>query len=309
MVVIKRSVIQIANSTQLVSLPRKWTKKYNVQKGDELEVEERGNSLAILTESSPSSKEISLNISSLTPKQSERLIARTYQKGYDVIKIKYDNPQSGMSIQNKVKELLGFEIIEKTKDQILIKSISQKLDIGFDSSLRRVFLILIDLAETCLEGFAKNDKIAMESVYDKDFDLNKFCYFCLRSIRKGLHGEFGNYILYFLIDTLEYVGDEYKRLNKNLAKISEKRRKQFISLVSEVNTLVKLDYEFFYNPHKEKLNSAIKIHNDINDLIESMKGAKDENELSALNSLYFISSIVYNQISMRIDALKDLEDG
>ena len=46
----KRSVIQIANSTQLISLPRKWSLKFNIQKGDELEVEEEGNKLLSKTE-------------------------------------------------------------------------------------------------------------------------------------------------------------------------------------------------------------------------------------------------------------------
>ena len=35
-VIMKRKVIQIANSTQLISLPRKWSQKYGVKKGDEI---------------------------------------------------------------------------------------------------------------------------------------------------------------------------------------------------------------------------------------------------------------------------------
>ena len=34
----KRKVIQIANSTQLISLPRKWSQKYGVKKGDEITI-------------------------------------------------------------------------------------------------------------------------------------------------------------------------------------------------------------------------------------------------------------------------------
>ena len=36
----RRKVIQIAESTQLISLPRKWALKYNIKKGEELEIEE-----------------------------------------------------------------------------------------------------------------------------------------------------------------------------------------------------------------------------------------------------------------------------
>ena len=43
----RRKVIQIANSTQLISLPRKWSLQFNIKKGDELEVEEQGSKLSI----------------------------------------------------------------------------------------------------------------------------------------------------------------------------------------------------------------------------------------------------------------------
>ena len=45
----KRKVIQIAESTQLVSLPRKWALKYGVKKGDEVDVLEEGNKIVVST--------------------------------------------------------------------------------------------------------------------------------------------------------------------------------------------------------------------------------------------------------------------
>src|SRR3989338_8169015 len=98
----KRKVIQIANSTQLVSLPRKWTQKYGVKKGDEIEVEEDGDRLLIKTESIPNSREIEVDVGGLTPRLADRFIARAYQKGYDLITVKYDKPELAIAIQEKV---------------------------------------------------------------------------------------------------------------------------------------------------------------------------------------------------------------
>ena len=61
----KRKVIQIANSTQLISLPREWAKKYNIKKGDELEIEAKGNKLEICCEKDIELENISINISGL----------------------------------------------------------------------------------------------------------------------------------------------------------------------------------------------------------------------------------------------------
>ena len=60
-----RKVIQIADSTQLISLPRQWTKKYNVKKGDELEVVEKDNMLEVSTKRADQEMEITLDVSGL----------------------------------------------------------------------------------------------------------------------------------------------------------------------------------------------------------------------------------------------------
>lgn len=305
MVKIKRKVIQIANSTQLVSLPRQWSKKYNVQKGDELEVEEDGDQIIIKTDSTPRVKNITVDVSGLTPRLADRFMARAYQKGYDEIIVKYDKPELAIAIQNKIKELLGFEVMEQTKDTLLIRSISHKIEIDFDSTFRRAFLIVLDMGNTCLEAFSKGDKKTLNNLFYKDFDVNKFCYFCLRSINKGFHREFGTYILYYLIESLEDVGDEYKALAKHLAKINT-RKKNLIEMISKVNQLTKLGYEFFYKPEKSMAVSAINLHNEIREEIKNLLTTKDINEAAALNSLDLIARIVYHYPTMRLDTLKSL---
>jgi len=297
---IKRSVIQIANSTQLISLPRKWSLKYNIQKGDELEVEEDGDKIIVRTESGPSTKEIVVDVSGLTPRLADRFMARSYQKGYDKITVKYNDPETAIAIQNKIKELLGFEIMEQTNS-----SISQKLNIDFDSSLRRSFLIVLDMANTSLEAFSKGDKKTLENLYHKDFDLNKFCYFCLRYINKGFHGEFGTYILYYLIESLEDVGDEYKALAKHLAKVKTKK-KDLISVISKVNELTKIGYEFFYKPENEKATRCIALYNEAREEIRNLLSTRDINEAAALNSLDLIARTMYHFPTMRLDTLKGL---
>ena len=301
----KRKVIQIANSTQLISLPRKWSQKYGVKKGDEIEVEEDGDRLLITTESTPTTKDIEVDVSGLTPRLADRFIARAYQKGYDSITVNYDKAELAIAVQEKVKELLGFEVMEQSKNMIVIKSISAKLDIDFDSSLRRAFLIVIDMADTCLEAFEKSDNKTLENLYLKDFDVNKFCYFCLRFINKGFQGGFGTYILYYLIESLEDVGDEYKALAKHLAKVKIKKN-NLIKIISKVNEITKISYEFFYKPEKEKAVRSIALCNEVREEIKNLLSTKDVNEAAALNSLEFIARIVYHYPTMRLDTLKEL---
>lgn len=289
----------------MISLPRKWSQKYNIQKGDELEVEEQGNKIIVQTESGTSNKEIMVDVSGITPRLADRFIARAFQKGYDTITLNYDDPEIAIAIQDKVKELLGFEIMEQTKNTMIIKSISQKLNIEFDSSLRRAFLIVIEMSETCLEAYKQGDKKTLENLHYKDFDVNKFCYFCLRYINKGFYGEFGTYILYYLIETLEDAGDEYKALANHLAKIKT-RKKNLIDVLSKVNELTKIGYDFFYKPEKDKAVKSINLYNQVRGEIQKLLSTPDQNEAASLNSLDLIARMMYHFPTMRLDTLKGM---
>lgn len=305
MVTIKRSVIQIANSTQLISLPRKWSQKYGVKKGDELEITENGGSLKITTEKVSHVEEITVDVSGLTPRLADRFLARAYQKGYDKITIEFDKPELMIAIQNKVPELLGFEIMEQGKNSCIIQTISSKLEVDFDSSLRKAFIITLDMANSCLEALKNNENKTLENLYHRDFDVNKFCYFCLRAINKGQHEGFGTYILYYLIELLEDVGDEYKALAKILTNV--KSKKELIAILAKVNEAFKLGYEFFYKPEKFKAVEAIQLYNQTRQEIDNTFGKlKNVNDLKALMSMNDILKMVYHYPTMRLDTLKEL---
>ena len=303
--IIKRSVIQVANSTQLISLPRKWAQQFNIKKGDELDVEEDGNKLIITSSGTPDTKEITVDASGLTPRLADRFLARAYQKGYDSLRIKYADPEVGIALQKKVSELIGFEVLDNDKGIMHISSISSKLNIDFDTSLKKAFLVVLDMANVCIEAYSKGNSKELENIHYKDFEVNKFCYFCLRHINKGYQGSFGTYILYYLIEILEDAGDEYKALAQHLAKTPMKK-KAIIAVMQKVNEITRIGYEFFYTPEKEKAVRAIGLFGEVRGEIRELYATKDINEVAALNCLDTISRIMYHFPTMRLDTLKGL---
>ena len=82
----KRKVIQIANSTQLISLPRTWTKKHNIIKGQEVNVEEVGENVVVSTDSVPKLLTAEIDIGGFDD-IAKRFVYALYQKGVDEIKI------------------------------------------------------------------------------------------------------------------------------------------------------------------------------------------------------------------------------
>ncbi len=86
----RRSVIQLAGKTHVVSLPSKWIKKYGIKKGDELELEENNEKIVISKDSAKEirSREIELNNYGA---MARRVIGALYKKGYDEVKRSLQN--------------------------------------------------------------------------------------------------------------------------------------------------------------------------------------------------------------------------
>ena len=152
----KRRVIQIADSTQLVSLPRKWALQHEIKKGDELDVKEDGSRLLITREDNtaePSKMEV--KVDGLDKDSLIFLLRGLYIRGYDQIKFTFDNPHlSHHRLNEKVtissvihKEVAicqGLDIIQERGNVFTLKNISVSSIKDFDNILRRIFLLLIE---------------------------------------------------------------------------------------------------------------------------------------------------------------------
>lgn len=303
--IMKRKLVKQGVRALTLTLPSIWVKAHNLNAGDEIEIIESDDSLMISAERKQTIKDISVDVSGLLPRLADRFIARSYQKGYDKITIKYDEPELLLAIRNKVPELMGFEILNIHKNKIDIQVISAQLELEFDTLLRRAFFILMDMAKTCHEAWKKGDKKSLENIFYQDFDVNKFTYFCLRYLNKSSKVmSFGRSILYYLIESLEDLGDELKALGKLLVKI--KPDKHTLQILEKMNEMFRISYEFFYSPEKTKAVKAFKLSKEISSLIDEKLSTHNKNLIKALISIDFSTRIIYHLTTMRLDTLKEL---
>ena len=119
----KRNVVQQGTTTLMVSLPIKWVKKYNIKKGEELEVSENGRKLIISTESQIERTAVEVNLLDNNPIYMYRIVSYAYLNGYDEIKINFTHFKQLEIIQKSVEKFfLGFEIIEQKKNYCIIRN-------------------------------------------------------------------------------------------------------------------------------------------------------------------------------------------
>jgi len=252
----KRKVAKIGPSTLMISLPSKWCKHFNIQKGAELELEEQGSELKIKTESSKTSSEITIDIRDLSERTSKYLLGGTNRVGYDIINIKHNKNQ--IEYLNKLfKDIyLGFIISEQLSENTVFKKISQESEEELDSILRRAFLVTLNLSEIVTKKIKENkfnelkDSLALEQTTNQ---LTDHCHRLL--IKFGYKNYTKTSFLYIISWNLEKIADEYKSIINNLN--NSRINKDLVNFLEEIHEIFQEYYNLYYNFSIDKLDEKI----------------------------------------------------
>ena len=305
----KRKVVQHGPSTLIISLPLKWAKRYGIKKGDDLEVDEKDKTLLVSPHVVRSEHRISADVSGLMPRLVDRFLARAYQKGYDTVQLTHNDLKLLEVIQQKVQELIGYELIEQNDKTCLIQAISQKIELNFDMALRKAFLVTKQMIESCRDCYEASDRNSLRNLYLRDLEVNRFTYFCLRQINKeqyyvGPELTHQSHVLYYLIESLEDLGDAVKRLASLLSE-SKKKNPEIMRLLAMMAEQYELSYSFFYAATKEKANHAYRLYLEVEEAIRDLPGKKiEKNETLSLLYLREATAVIYHFTTMRLDFIK-----
>ncbi|MBI2660186.1 AbrB/MazE/SpoVT family DNA-binding domain-containing protein [Candidatus Woesearchaeota archaeon] len=297
MVNIKRKVIQIANSTQLISLPRKWSQKYGIKKGDEIEVEENGSKLVIETERSQESGNIEVDITGADRDFLLFLIRSLYIKGYNEIKLVFNDPLIDHHRLNKkvtvisevhieMNRLTGIEVIQQHENFCILKVISESSIKDFDVILRRLFLLVNDASDDLVNGVIKNDKYLIGTLEEKHNTITKFMASGLRLLNKYGHPDHKNTVLYWLIiECLDNITDILKENARDILKLNIKISKNCENILRRIHQSLIYYYDFFY---KFDLKLVEKISTERYGILEDIKKLSkkmSQNELILVTSM------------------------
>lgn len=286
----RRKVIQIAGSTQLISLPRKWALENDIKKGDELDINESNKDL-IVSLPSNNEKEIELELNIETTKRFlRRLLFSPYIQGYTQIKIKYQEPEVFNLISEEVQVLMGYEIINQGSNYCIIKSIATALDNDIDSIIQRIFLSTTSMMEDLKRALDQGNMNEIDNLKALEVTNNKLSYFCLRLLnREGYKDKNKTNSIYYIILCIEEIVDELRNISKYIVKKDAKLDKKTISLIDECRIFFDDIHKLFNKFDNEKLYEFSKKTKELTkELTENM--IKISNDAVILASLYNIIS-------------------
>jgi len=299
----KRKVIRMAGSTHVVSLPNDWLKAQHLGKGDDVDLSIQGGMLRIRP-NHHTEHVLEADISQLTPFLADRFMARSYQKGYDTIKLTFDHPDILQAVRRKVPELLGYYVTNITDHSCVIQSM-RITDLDFETALKRAFLTVREMAYLCRVGYDSADFETLKTVRIRDFNVNKFCYFGLRCINRGVaREEIGKTLLYYHVERLEDAGDELKKLAEELAR-APPDHPVLKDLLAYIYEFVDLVCRFFYSPTREDAVRSLEIYGKIVACIDANIKQSDEHTLRFFFTIKSLARILYHYPTMRLDTLPE----
>lgn len=300
MVYIKRKIIKHGPSSYIVSLPLKWVKKFNISKGDEVSVEEKGNEIVISSSYKDAHEVAEFNLKD-TKEITPGVIHALYDRGIEEIKINYNDPEEfAIILKTLERQEIGYEIVETTTSSCIIRTIT-RLTKEFDLVLRRTFLVTISLAEEGIKSIKEKNFSSLSIITSLEKSNNKFTTFCRRYLNK--YGS-ENYDrigpLYFIVEVLEKIADEYRNLFDDLSALDVNKvniNKKLLQTFDTINKMLRLFYECFYKFEYNKIRKIIEYRMQIiNVLKQEAKNVKTEDSVFMYQHATLLNAMISGMI-------------
>lgn len=285
----KRKAIQLANQTIVISLPSKWVKQQGIKKGDEIDITEEDEKLIIRGSTHSDIKTFVLDIKDYSQTILCRQLRTLYRKGYDKLTLRFRSPTQLNIIEDTIKNLIGFEIVEQSKEECVIEDIAESQTKDIDKLIKRVIMLMMSMCEELQDDTRALDLERLNSIILTDKQINKFIDYIIRLINKNVIPKpIKRELLYFLALQLEVVGDRCKLVAEKITEIKSEKKvftfnKLTMNFLKETYRILGVFNSSLYKASEEsslkKIDETRKLINRTYDIINKSKMPKKEMEI------------------------------
>jgi len=253
----KRKLVKQGAATMMISLPSKWIKHNSLDKGDEINLEEKENNLVITTEQTLKSKqEITIEMTKENRGNLKNILTHIYRRGFDKITIKNIDSDILKELRDIVQILLGFEIIGKDANKCVLENISEPTENKYESILKKVFVIIKEDQDIILNDFKTNKYVNKQEIEESRIQGDRFVLFCRRLLIKEKNEE-DAVLEWELLTSLMRVHHGFYYMYKYASENNVKVETEVVELLGHLKDYFEL---FFDAYHNKNINSIHKIN-------------------------------------------------
>jgi len=259
----KRKVIKQANQAYTLTLPIDWVRKNNISEKSEVDVEIIEKSLVINSSNPVAGGKAKIDVSNLDSKNIYRHISALYAKGIDEIELISDKDVSS-DIISYLNQMMGYALVEQKNNIYRIKDVKAGEYQDLDEIFKRVFQMVLLFYDSLVNDVFGKEKETLESLKNRDMEVNKFCLYLQRAINKSSYPDMiKGRALFTYSFALEKIGDEIQRLWRTAIKYKIKK----CPLLKELTVLscegLGKSFEFYYQFNPKKIGEIYRIRDNV----------------------------------------------
>src|SRR5712692_7176671 len=176
-----------------VSLPKDWVKEQGLKVGDVVALLPRADSsLTVVAHEKVSSGQSRVAEITVTPSRDQdkdqilRNFVAQYLAGYDVVRIRFPvsaKPDLRTYLREAARRMfVGSEIIEESKDELIVQCLSSYGDLPTPKVVSRMSLIAKLMLKDAVESLRTGDRALAEEVIKRDEEIDRFYLFIVRQL-------------------------------------------------------------------------------------------------------------------------------
>jgi len=187
----ERRIMSLGRSSMVISLPKNWMQLNELKKGDVVSYAiQRDRSLVVYphAEKKATPKELTLRIGE---NEDETLITQKiigpFLNGYSGITLiseKIFSVPQRKAIRN-IAGRLYMRIMESNSQGVYIQTLTDESKASLEQAIQRMHLISHSMCEDAFTSLKNRDVALAKAVFSLDDDVDHFCFFLLRLLRKA----------------------------------------------------------------------------------------------------------------------------
>ncbi len=283
-----RRVQITGGSSYVITLPKEWIKSVNIKKNDQLGLTRQSDGTLLITPTIVEKQIKNEKIFGVSEKTDQKYLFRqligAYISGYDSIKVisKERMPSKITStIRNFTQITIGQEVVEETDSSIVIKDLLNPIEMPFNSTIKRMQLVVKSMHEDANNALEKGNKKIAEVIVPRDNDVDRLHWLVARqhnmilenlSLAKKMGITIEITSTYYLISRIiERIGDHVVRIAENIISLTDK------NLDKQIIDKIKLASEFALNIVNKSIGAFFR-----KDIRASNKNIEDTNKMESL---------------------------
>ena len=183
-----RKVQVTGGSTFTVSIPKEWATANDVSAGSTVEFYPEGDSLFLTPVNDEERTEGTLDIADLEGEELTRAVMTMYVSGFDIISLESSRitTEQRRTIRQATQSLVGLEVLEETRDEVVIRDLLDSAELSIHTAVRRMRLISLSMLGDAIDAMADLDADMARDVIQRDDDVDRLWMVVSRIFRSTL---------------------------------------------------------------------------------------------------------------------------